>query len=75
MLYKVLLTIGSFIILVFLITTYFLSLKKTNKITYRQRMYMILRLMELCQLQKGIFMDLMHILLMDGIRQKVAAQI
>ena len=42
MLYKVLLTIGSFIILVFLITTYFLSLKKTNKITYRQRMYMIL---------------------------------
>ena len=42
MLYKVLLTIGSFIILLFLITTYFLSLKKTNKITYRQRMYMIL---------------------------------
>lgn len=42
MLYKVLLTIGSFIILLFLMTTYFLSLKKTNKITYRQRMYMIL---------------------------------
>ena len=30
MLYKVLLTIGSFIILLFLITTYFLSLKKTK---------------------------------------------
>ena len=42
MLYKVLLTIGSFFILLFLMTTYFLSLKKTNKITYRQRMYMIL---------------------------------
>ena len=42
MLYKVLLTIGSFIILLFLMTIYFLSLKKTNKITYRQRMYMIL---------------------------------
>ena len=56
MLYSLLLSIGSFITLVFLAITYFVSLKKLNKIEFRQRIYMILMTVGLI----SILMDILE---------------
>ena len=58
LLYKTLLSIGSFIILFFLLATYFISLKKVTNRTLRQKMYMMLSLFGFF----SVFMDLMEVI-------------
>ena len=56
MLYSLLLCIGSFIILFFLSSSYFRSLKRLGKINYRQKTYIILIIMSF----SGIIFDILE---------------